>query len=542
MKWFVPLLIVVCAALATCVHRSVLRPSYEAELRNEVAFAVRIDEETRPIAVTVNYLDVTLSGVVQSPKTREEARLRADAVFGARARPVDNLLKVRPRLDAIVEHDQGKALDSVSVRGHLATSARAEDLPGAFLGVTEKRSVGEQSVAYHDFVLPLPTFNREALALLAADFARLPSIGSLELNEDGILMTGDTFLSQKNRLESLAVAAVIPPARVESQLRAVDLTEPAQLALDQVPGLEDVRVAFNEEYATLTGTVGSLELRTRAAAVIRSIRLARLLEDRNLIALGGMLSARVTTAADGKKHLTLTGLLPDESWKAQLISSLSRLKPAWTVETTALRFAPSLTTAPWLEKARFFAYFDEFFALPAPGSLRVSNDGLEVSGQTTPAASQRLSALALVMGMTAARYHGSFEVFPSIYHQPGYLSVSQLEPADRSAVREALGKTKIDFAGGNDIIPAAEQAKLDAAAPVLVNAGPKLRLVAGGYTDPSDPNAAASEARVDAVIAALVERGLAREQINREIFLLTTGDNAAGERAKQLQRVEILLK
>lgn len=550
MKWAVSVLLLAFVSLATCLHKSLLGPGYEHELRERVARALAQEARFREVNVVMRQLDVVLFGEVDTPADRLEAETIAQRVWGARARPANNRLRVPARLDAIVGHEidlnTGRTFESVSIRGQLPESVKADDLPAVFSGVSANRQISSREVGYHPFVGPLPKVDRASLALLAGEFARLPSIGTLELNARGLHLSGDAFASQKQRLEQLAAAAIAPPGVVQSDLRALDLTEPARQALRQVPGLEHVVVRFNEAYATLTGFVASPELRARAAEVVRNLRHAQLREDANQITLGGMFSAQVTRDAQGRSVVALAGLLPDESWKAQLIATLGRLKPDWTVETGGLRFAPSLAPAGWLEKGRFFAFFDEFFALFAPSALRLQGPSLELKAQATPA--QRASLGALVQGLQTDIVSEDYELFPSVFHLPGYQRASKVSPEALPGLEEALrGAGNVYFEPGSNAIPAAELPKLDRVAVAVRAAGPGAFLVVGGHTDAAAPPEAGellSRQRAAAVIEALEQRGIPRAQCQGESFADTRGRSFSGteEGRRAARRVEILLR
>lgn len=551
MKWSLALSFLGAVILATTLQRQWLGPEYEEDRAREVASVLADDTRFGDVRVQVRGLDAILEGEVDSPADREAAQALAGAVWGVRARAVDNRLQVRARLDAIVEADASSQtslpLESVSIRGCLPENSRTEDLPAVFSGVSVQRRISSNEVVYHPFVGSLPRFDRAGLALLAAEFSRLPSIGMIELTARGIRLSGDAFPAQKQRLEEIAAGVVRPPARVESQLRAIDLTEPARQALAQVPGLENVQVKFNEAYASLSGTVATAELRTRAARIVENIRLARLREDQNQIALSALFAAVVRKDEAGHRSVHLSGLLPDESWKARLIAALGRLQPGWSIETGSLRFARSLHPAGWLEKERFFGFFEAFFALPAPGSIRIDANGLVTQGKMTPAWRERLRALTRDFGFSELQVRDDYELHPSVFHLPEYRRTSTLPAETNAAVEAALRETRIHFEIDRAEPSPAELEKLDRLAAVLRTAGDACALVVGAYIEPEaapDVQERQSRARAEAVLRRLEARGWPRERCQVESFELVRSSAAAlTEDERRASRcVEILLR
>lgn len=560
MKLLALLLLGAAVVVATSLHKRWLGPAYEHELGESVAGALAGEQRFRDVRVVMRQLDAVLYGEVDTPADRDAAQALANGIWGVRARAAGNRLRVRPRLDAIVEHDVSSQtalpLESVSIRGYLPENVKAEDLPAVFSGVSANRRISSTEVGYFAFVGALPKFDRAALAILAAEFSRLPSIGMLELNAQGILLSGDTFPTQKKRLEELAAAVVAAPAVVDSQLRSIDLTEPARQALRGVPGLEDVQVQFNEAYATLTGHVASPDLRLRAAKLVESVRLARLREDQNRITLGGSLTATVATEAGGKTSVLLSGLLPDEGWKTQLIASLGRLKPGWAIETASLRFTPWLTPAGWLDKERFFLLFDEFFGAPAPQSLRLDANGLILKAGSTFGLRRRFTELASGFGFPAIRVRGDYEDYVSVYDMPGYRRISKVPSAALGELESALKECLLHFEEGRAELSPAEAAKLDRLATVLRRCGEECWLVAGGVAEASVSTAGRANAsetrdlarqRAENARQALAERGFAAARCQVEIFedeiaVFSFGNRLTEEKQRTLRRVEILLR
>ncbi len=498
--------------------------------------ALRTDPRFREVRLSTPEAGGTLTGVVESPED-----LGALAALVGSSRPaLQNRVQVRARLDAITELDERTNLESVSVRGFLPESAGAQQLPEVFAGVTAGRKISETRVTYVASATALPAFDRARLALLAAEFSRMPSIGMIELNATGILLTGDTFPAQKARLEELAAGAVQAPAIVCSELQTIDLTEPAQRALAGVPGLESVTVTFNEAYATLNGDVASAELRAKAAEVIRSIRLARVLESQNLITLAGSFTATVGKDPAGRAVLALAGVLPDEAWKTELIAAAKRVKPEWTLETSGLRFARSVQPAGWLDRSRFLAFFSEFFSLPAPGDLRINSDGIKLAGKITAPIRERLLAAARAFGFPDRQITTAFAEFPSVYHMPEYRRVSRIPDDVRPSLEAALAGAIVDFdAHGPGLAPADED-KLARAA-----AGPEISLVIGCYRDPlaTDPEAAAiGRKRAEVVKGGLVARGVSETRLFLETFALEASTGSSGASSHTPGLVEMLIR
>ncbi len=209
--------------------------------------------------------------------------------------------------------------------------------------------------------------------------------------------------------------------------------------------------------------------------------------------------------------ILLSGLLPATALKHELVSALAEVAGARVVDPSALKASPHVLTASFARPESLAAFVSSFFQAPPPRSFDISGDGIpHLSGLATrQMESQWLALLRPVTG--SAKVDARLTFLPSTYHFPGYQPRSAIPPATLEAVRGSLRDAAIHFETGSSQIPAEEQTKLTALAPVLLSAGPALGIIVGAHPDPAGPDGVEKEigrARAQAVMSFLIDQGV----------------------------------
>lgn len=209
--------------------------------------------------------------------------------------------------------------------------------------------------------------------------------------------------------------------------------------------------------------------------------------------------------------LLLSGLLPATALKHELVSALAEIAGARVVDPSALKASPHVLPASFAKPELLAAFVTSFFQAPPPRSFDVGVDGIpHLTGfATRQMESQWLTLLRPVTG--SAKVDARLTYLPSTYHFPGYQPRSAVPPATLEAVRGSLRDAAIVFETGSSQIPAEEQTKLTALAPVLLSAGPALGIVVGAHPDPAGPDGVEKEigrARAQAVMSFLIDQGV----------------------------------
>lgn len=219
--------------------------------------------------------------------------------------------------------------------------------------------------------------------------------------------------------------------------------------------------------------------------------------------------------------IVLTGLLPAEELKAEVVAALAEVAGARVVDPSTLKASSHVLPAPFAKPEALAAFLRSFFKGPAPRSCDIDAQGIpHLKGMATrQMESEWLRLLRPLTG--GARVEAELTLVPSELHMPGYQTQSQL-PADMlKSVREALKFACITFETGATRLSPEEQTKLASLAPVLLTAGPALGLVIGAHPDPAGPAAtekAVGKARSEAVLSFLVEQGVPSADIRAVVF------------------------
>lgn len=218
--------------------------------------------------------------------------------------------------------------------------------------------------------------------------------------------------------------------------------------------------------------------------------------------------------------IVITGLLPATEVKEEIVAVLAEVAGARVVDPSALKASPHVLTAPFAKPGALAAFVRRFFELPPPRSFDIGPDGVpHLQGLATR---QMESAwLALLRPVTgAAKVDARLTLLPSSYHFPGYQVQTALPPEVLDPIRQAV-RLPIVFETGSSRLTPEEQTKLAALAPMLLAAGPALRLVIGAHPDPTGLDSVEKNigrARAEAVLSFLVEQGVPAGDVSAVVF------------------------
>lgn len=239
--------------------------------------------------------------------------------------------------------------------------------------------------------------------------------------------------------------------------------------------------------------------------------------------------------------IVLSGMLPAGGIKEALVAAISGAGAAHVVDPGGLKASPHVRPASFAKKEPLAAFAASFFAAPAPRLFEMHD---QHSPRITGVATRRLESewLALLRPVTGGAVVDSrLTLLPSEYHFPGYKTQTQLPAATLAQLRGLLRESTVVFESGTRI-PAAEQSRLSALAPALLNAGPALALVIAGHPDPAAADAEKetrlAKSRAEAVLSFLEEEGVPSSDITAIACDPVPPDSAAAPP----RSVEILIK
>lgn len=219
--------------------------------------------------------------------------------------------------------------------------------------------------------------------------------------------------------------------------------------------------------------------------------------------------------------IVLSGLLSDTAVKEDVVAGLAEVAGGRVVDPSALKASSHVLPAGFVKADALAAFVSSFFKAPPPRSFDIDATGIPyLKGfATRQMESEWLTLLRPVTG--AAKVEAELTLAPSELHFPGYRVRSVLPSSTLEAVREALHHTCILFETGATRLTPEEQTKLAALSPLLLSAGPSLRLVIGAHPDPAgreDMEKSVGRARAEAVLSFLIEQGVPSANISAVVF------------------------
>ena len=233
----------------------------------------------------------------------------------------------------------------------------------------------------------------------------------------------------------------------------------------------------------------------------------------------------------------LQGMLPANGLRDALLSHLTPGDEKDLLESThalAASFAEPSTLLP-LVKSFFAGSTSRRF------SINVAGEPTLEGAATRSLESEWLSLLRPVTG--SKRVSSKLTFYPSEYHFPGHRPVSVLSATQMEALSQALSGHPTSFAPGSQLLSAEEQARLAALTPVLLTAGPAVKLLIGGHPDPAgepETERKLAKSRAGEVHSFLVEQGLPASDVQTAAFdSVPPGTPGA---PAQTRSVEILIR
>lgn len=228
-------------------------------------------------------------------------------------------------------------------------------------------------------------------------------------------------------------------------------------------------------------------------------------------------------SANGARSLLLSELKPEEA--GDLLESTHTLPAAFADPAVLLPFVKGFFAHP--TPRRFFINEEDGPLIEAPATRTLE--------------SEWLALLRPVTGGRRVTLNLTF--YPSEFHFPHYQPGTPLAGEQLKTLSEALTGQLISFSERSTSLSSEEQARLAALTPLLLTAGPALRLVIGGHPDPDgNPVAEKNLARVRAeqVGSFLTEQGLPTSDVQTMAFdSVPAGTPGA---PVQTRSVEILIR
>jgi len=238
-----------------------------------------------------------------------------------------------------------------------------------------------------------------------------------------------------------------------------------------------------------------------------------------------------------EKGIHISGLLPANGMRSVLLSQFNPAESNELLESTYTlvpSFAEPDVLMPFIQS--FFAHSSKrLFSIHQQGEIVIEADA------TSTLEKEWLALLRPISG--GRKVSSKLTLYPSPFHFPSYRPTTPLDEAQLEALRDALSGQRITFSQGNYSLEATEQAKLAALTPVLLTAGPALRLVIGGHPDPEgspETEKPLALSRAEQVLSFLIEQGLPSTDVKALAFdPAPTGTPGA---PTQINTVEILLR
>lgn len=244
-------------------------------------------------------------------------------------------------------------------------------------------------------------------------------------------------------------------------------------------------------------------------------------------------------AEGGHEALVVKGLLPKGPLEDAILLALNKAQPQKTVQREGLKSAGYIRDEGFTSSQRLPDLLEKFFSGQGARTLRVEGNRLRLSGQVVASETASLQPLLTALG-GEIKTEQRFQVFPSVWHMPGYKPVSLIDEGVLISLRKELEQNVVFFLPGEIEVIDTEFGKLDRIAEAVMAAGPDVRLMVGGCPETKGDfaeNAISAAQRAEAVVAALKERGVLPEVLQAVAF-----EPAPGAYAAQARGVECFVK
>lgn len=298
------------------------------------------------------------------------------------------------------------------------------------------------------------------------------------------------------------------------------------LAVLEAEGVEAAMVRMEYLDAVIMGRVKDESQRQVVADKVSAVHGVRLRDNANKLMSPGWV--RITRSAG---EYTCEGALPLE-FEIELPQPLEQPAPEWdrSVERQETRLVPQ----PVHEWSNFLRYF---FAEAGDRGVELRGESLVMRGVATTGLRSDWRARASDVVQRDLVFD-EFELFPSIYHFPGYLPESIREAAQISELQEQFSRNLVSFEGSSTQMTEEEKAKVLSIARAISSTSSEARYLIGGHPGDSG-NVSADErlarSRAAAVVRLLIEYGVAGSQLEFSSF-------GGSETAEREHQVEVVLK
>lgn len=238
-----------------------------------------------------------------------------------------------------------------------------------------------------------------------------------------------------------------------------------------------------------------------------------------------------------QRGLHAAGLLPFNGLKGEILSVLKPMTGEDLQEST------HILPADFVKPDTLVPFLKVYFSDDSPRRVAINDrEGPLLEAPATRG--QESEWLALLRPVTGGkRVDLRLTLYPSIFHFPGRKLVSSLSPEESAGLAQALRDALVTFAPKSTTLTAAEQSRLAALTPLLLRAGPALKLVIGGHPSPTgaeNPEKKLALARAEQVLSYLVEQGLPTSDVKTMAFDPVPVDTPGAP--AQPQSVEIILR
>lgn len=246
------------------------------------------------------------------------------------------------------------------------------------------------------------------------------------------------------------------------------------------------------------------------------------------------------SVSPGAKGIEVRGYLPSRLMCEGILREIEDSGPGRQVEASKLHASPHLLAAPFIKGTGLVTFVRSFFATPAPGTFSIdSRNGVRIKAHATvEMESEWLRQLRPLV--EASRVDMQITRVPSRFHLPGYQSVTAINPAWLAVIRSH----RIFFEAGGLALSAEEEAKLEPLAYLLMEAGPTMRVVVAGYSDPlGEPGGESLRLRRAGLIRdRLLDYGVAPEVVQADGFEAVRPPGVLTDEQRRLGRsVEFLV-
>jgi energy-converting hydrogenase Eha subunit C/flagellar motor protein MotB len=235
--------------------------------------------------------------------------------------------------------------------------------------------------------------------------------------------------------------------------------------------------------------------------------------------------------------IKLAGLVPADGVRAELLRSLEGANARDLKET------PHAVPSGLSETKSLSAFVRAFFTTSSKRRFSVNKEGeLMIEGPATQGLVKEWSSL-LKPVAAGKRVEWNVVFYPSEYHFPNAMISSPVPEKLRGELVRTFSRERISFIPDSEELSTQEQAKLASLTPLLVTAGPAVKLLIGGHPDPegnTESERKLALARANEVHSFLVEQGLPASDVQAVAFdPVPAGTQGAPE---NLHTVEILIR